>query len=64
MKPDISWLWTSYDCFFYYLLASTNVHQVEVNPALSGDGPESIGPKETIRAGCSLVRCALGESLL
>lgn len=37
---------------------------VEVNPALSGDGPESIGAKETIRAGCSLVRCALGESLL
>ncbi|KAI5791947.1 arginase [Geopyxis carbonaria] len=39
---------------------------VEVNPHL---GPEDItiqglGAQETIRAGCSLVRCALGESLL
>ena len=32
---------------------------VEVNPNL-----ESAGAPETIRAGCSLARCALGESLL
>ena len=32
---------------------------VEVNPSL-----ESTGASETIRAGCSLARCALGESLL
>lgn len=32
---------------------------VEVNPSL-----ESEGASETIRAGCSLVRCALGDTLL
>ncbi len=32
---------------------------VEVNPAL-----EAVGAQETIRAGCSLVRCALGDTLL
>jgi arginase len=38
------------------------VDLVEVNPTLvSADG---VGAHETIRAGCSLVRCALGESLL
>ena len=33
--------------------------QVEVNPSL-----EAMGAQETIRAGCSLVRCALGDTLL
>lgn len=33
---------------------------VEVNPQLVNDA----GASETVRAGCSLVRCALGESLL
>ncbi|KAK8087536.1 Arginase [Apiospora hydei] len=38
------------------------VDLVEVNPSLS---PETgTGAHETVRAGCSLVRCALGESLL
>ncbi|CRK35824.1 hypothetical protein BN1708_016473, partial [Verticillium longisporum] len=37
------------------------VDLVEVNPALADT---EIGAAETIRAGCSLVRCALGESLL
>ncbi|KAJ9145313.1 Arginase [Pleurostoma richardsiae] len=38
------------------------VDLVEVNPSLA---PENdIGAHETVRAGCSLVRCALGESLL
>ncbi|KAL6721036.1 Arginase, catabolizes arginine to ornithine and urea [Lecanora helva] len=32
---------------------------VEVNPSL-----EAVGAQETIRAGCSLVRCALGDTLL
>ncbi|KAI4241574.1 MAG: hypothetical protein LQ352_007419 [Teloschistes flavicans] len=32
---------------------------VEVNPSL-----EAVGAGETIRAGCSLVRCALGDTLL
>ena len=32
---------------------------VEVNPALDAQGAN-----ETIRAGCSLVRCALGDTLL
>ena len=32
---------------------------VEVNPSL-----EAVGANETIRAGCSLVRCALGDTLL
>lgn len=32
---------------------------VEVNPSL-----ESEGAHETIRAGCSIVRCALGDTLL
>lgn len=35
------------------------VDLVEVNPQLAADSAS-----ETIRAGCSLVRCALGESLL
>ncbi|KAM0811866.1 putative Arginase [Seiridium cardinale] len=34
---------------------------VEVNPSLATD---HVGASETVRAGCSLVRCALGESLL
>ena len=38
------------------------VDLVEVNPKLATK--EDIGANETIRAGCSLVRCALGESLL
>lgn len=38
------------------------VDLVEVNPKLAED--EKVGVQETIRAGCSLVRCALGESLL
>ncbi|OAA65343.1 arginase [Niveomyces insectorum RCEF 264] len=38
------------------------VDLVEVNPSLA---PESdLGAHETVRAGCSIVRCALGESLL
>ncbi|TPX16592.1 uncharacterized protein E0L32_012420 [Thyridium curvatum] len=38
------------------------VDLVEVNPSLA---PEiESGARETVRAGCSLVRCALGESLL
>lgn len=36
---------------------------VEVNPTLE-PGVNDIGAHETVRAGCSLVRCALGESLL
>lgn len=36
---------------------------VEVNPTLE-PGINDIGAHETVRAGCSLVRCALGESLL
>ena len=32
---------------------------VEVNPSL-----EKKGAEETVRAGCSLVRCALGDTLL
>ena len=36
-----------------------DMSQVEVNPSL-----EAIGAAETIRAGCSLVRCALGDTLL
>lgn len=36
---------------------------VEVNPTLE-PGVNNIGAHETVRAGCSLVRCALGESLL
>lgn len=35
------------------------VDLVEVNPSL-----EIVGAQETIRAGCSLVRCALGDTLL
>ncbi|PHH87157.1 hypothetical protein CDD83_9247 [Cordyceps sp. RAO-2017] len=34
---------------------------VEVNPSLAAT---QAGVQETIRAGCSLVRCALGETLL
>jgi len=36
---------------------------VEVNPTLD-PGVNDLGAQETVRAGCSLVRCALGESLL
>lgn len=36
---------------------------VEVNPTLE-PGIDDIGAQQTVRAGCSLVRCALGESLL
>jgi arginase len=36
---------------------------VEVNPSLE-PGVNDIGATETVRAGCSIVRCALGESLL
>ncbi|KAF3763423.1 arginase and proline metabolism [Cryphonectria parasitica EP155] len=36
---------------------------VEVNPKLVA-GENDVGANETVRAGCSLVRCALGESLL
>ncbi|KZL66509.1 arginase, partial [Colletotrichum tofieldiae] len=35
---------------------------VEVNPSLAAD--QEGAASETVRAGCSLVRCALGESLL
>ncbi|KAI9799167.1 MAG: Arginase, catabolizes arginine to ornithine and urea [Piccolia ochrophora] len=35
------------------------VDLVEVNPSI-----DDVGAKETIRAGCSIVRCSLGESLL
>lgn len=38
------------------------VDLVEVNPSLAAD--REAEANETIRAGCSLVRCALGESLL
>lgn len=38
------------------------VDLVEVNPSLAPSN--DIGAHETVRAGCSLVRCALGESLL
>ena len=38
------------------------VDLVEVNPTLAP--ANDIGAHETVRAGCSLVRCALGESLL
>lgn len=37
---------------------------VEVNPQLAAAGEADVGAGETVRAGCSLVRCALGESLL
>ena len=38
------------------------VDLVEVNPRLA---PETdLGAQETVRAGCSIVRCALGDSLL
>ncbi|TVY86597.1 Arginase, partial [Lachnellula willkommii] len=36
---------------------------VEVNPTLD-PGVNDLGAQETVRAGCSLVRCGLGESLL
>jgi arginase len=36
---------------------------VEVNPSLVASENDP-GASETVRAGCSLVRCALGESLL
>ncbi|KAH7322637.1 arginase [Stachybotrys elegans] len=38
------------------------VDLVEVNPKLAP--VEDVGAHETVRAGCSIVRCALGESLL
>ncbi|TDZ18298.1 Arginase [Colletotrichum sidae] len=38
------------------------VDLVEVNPRLANE--QDVGAHETVRAGCSLVRCALGESLL
>lgn len=38
------------------------VDLVEVNPSLAP--ANDLGAHETVRAGCSLVRCALGESLL
>lgn len=38
------------------------VDLVEVNPSLAPENDH--GAHETVRAGCSLVRCALGESLL
>ncbi|EFX03362.1 arginase [Grosmannia clavigera kw1407] len=38
------------------------VDLVEVNPSLAPD--VDLGAHETVRAGCSIVRCALGESLL
>lgn len=54
------------DSFFLFLgcITSTDNYnyinmQVEVNPSL-----EEFGAPETIRAGCSLVRCALGDTLL
>ena len=37
---------------------------VEVNPTAPGYTADSPGAEATIRAGCSLIRCALGESLL
>jgi arginase len=38
------------------------VDLVEVNPRLA---PETdFGAQDTVRAGCSIVRCALGDSLL
>jgi len=40
------------------------VDLVEVNPSLSAAENDLGGATETVRAGCSLVRCALGESLL
>jgi arginase len=36
---------------------------VEVNTQLAA-GIDNVGANETVRTGCSLVRCALGESLL
>lgn len=39
------------------------VDLVEVNPRLA-PGENDLGAHETVRAGCSIVRCALGESLL
>ena len=41
-----------------YVLTRSN-EQVEVNPSI-----DERGARETIRAGCSIVRCSLGESLL
>ena len=38
------------------------VDLVEVNPKLAAEG--ELGVTETVRAGCSIVRCALGESIL
>jgi arginase len=38
------------------------VDLVEVNPRLASEA--DLGAHETVRAGCSIVRCALGESLL
>ena len=38
------------------------VDLVEVNPQLAAE--TDLGPSETVRAASSLIRCALGESLL
>lgn len=38
--------------------------QVEVNLHLDENGESGPGAMETLRAGMSIVRCALGESLL
>lgn len=52
-----------YICECVHLTGSlVAVDLVEVNPSLAP--PSDIGAHETVRAGCSLVRCALGESLL
>lgn len=40
------------------------VDLVEVNPSLAQAENNELGARETVRAGSSLVRCALGESLL
>ncbi|KAI8631439.1 arginase [Xylariaceae sp. FL1651] len=52
-----------YICESVHLTGSlVAVDLVEVNPSLAAD--RDAGAHETVRAGCSLVRCALGESLL
>ncbi|KAI0475719.1 arginase [Xylariaceae sp. FL0804] len=52
-----------YICEAVHLTGSlVAVDLVEVNPSLAAE--TDMGAHETVRAGCSLVRCALGESLL
>ncbi|XXH02081.1 Arginase, catabolizes arginine to ornithine and urea [Hypoxylon texense] len=52
-----------YICESVHLTGSlVAVDLVEVNPSLASE--VELGAHETVRAGCSLVRCALGESLL